>query len=155
MLAKFLINTSSCLSNICRKKKREIHMKGDFSKQCFRLSFFVHWVYSFLAMHKKPNFFRWLQLSAVGQVIREFRFFHTKFKLSAFLSMIILCIIHLAKRSSSEHPTPVHPAVFHFRSLPPLFGICVYSFVCILFLFRLHPSLDLNCFRCVIIPFLV
>ncbi|CAF4104866.1 unnamed protein product [Rotaria magnacalcarata] len=49
---------------------------------------------------------------------------------SAFLSMIILCIIHLAKRSSSQHPDPIRPVIFHFRSLPPLFGICVYSFMC-------------------------
>ncbi|CAF3552616.1 unnamed protein product [Rotaria sp. Silwood1] len=49
---------------------------------------------------------------------------------TAFLSMIILCIVHLAKRSSSEHPNPIHPPVFHFRSLPRLFGICVYSFMC-------------------------
>ncbi|UJR31131.1 hypothetical protein I4U23_018638 [Adineta vaga] len=47
---------------------------------------------------------------------------------AAFLSMIILCIVHLANRPSTEQP--IRPAVFHFRSLPPLFGICVYSFMC-------------------------
>ncbi|CAF0877689.1 unnamed protein product [Adineta steineri] len=50
---------------------------------------------------------------------------------SAFLSMIILCLVHLAQKTSSEHPDPpIRPAVFRFRSLPPLFGICVYSFMC-------------------------
>ncbi|CAF2686674.1 unnamed protein product [Rotaria sp. Silwood2] len=44
--------------------------------------------------------------------------------------MIILCIVHLAKRSSSESSNPIHPPIFHFRSLPRLFGICVYSFMC-------------------------
>ncbi|CAF3793330.1 unnamed protein product [Rotaria sordida] len=49
---------------------------------------------------------------------------------SAFLSMIILCIIHLAKRASGEHQDPVRPPIFNFGSLPRLFGICVYSFMC-------------------------
>lgn len=49
--------------------------------------------------------------------------------------MIILCIVHLGKKSN-DPSTHVHPPVFHFQSLPALFGICVYSFVCIF-----HPSI--------------
>jgi hypothetical protein len=69
MLVGFFINTTSCLSNTSRKNTKINIWQSIISMNIFRLSFFVHWVYSFLVMHKKRNFFNCLQLSVDGLVI--------------------------------------------------------------------------------------
>ncbi|CAF1291349.1 unnamed protein product [Adineta ricciae] len=75
-------------------------------------------------------FFCTLGLFVFGnaQKTKLLQLFTTLCRWTAFLSMIILCVIHLAKRPSSEKP--IRPAIFNFRGLPSLFGTCVYSFMC-------------------------
>lgn len=54
----------------------------------------------------------------------------TLLRWTAFLSMIILCLVHLIKSSGDSSAQHIKPSVFQFRSIPSLFGICVYSFMC-------------------------
>jgi len=47
---------------------------------------------------------------------------------TAFFSMIILCIVYLAKKSNTS--PSIRPAIFNIGNLPALFGTCIYSFMC-------------------------
>lgn len=71
MLVKFLLNTSSCLPNPSCKKTKMNRWRLNSNKKSFRWSFFVHWVYSFLEMHRKQSCFKCLLLFVVGQVINN------------------------------------------------------------------------------------
>lgn len=75
-------------------------------------------------------FFSTLGLFVFGNAQKTMllQLFTTVCRWTAFLSMIIICIVQLSKSSSTFQRQSPEP--FVFRRLPPLFGVCVYSFMC-------------------------
>jgi hypothetical protein len=70
MLGKFFTHASSRLPNLCGRNMQI--EKGEILalRTVCRLSSFVPWVYSCLAMRRRQSFCRWLLRSVVGQVIK-------------------------------------------------------------------------------------